>query len=143
MEKTTLTDKVIQIVDGQDGNRLFVNHSGLAWKGEYFSDYKTSTRSGTARITELVNASTFSYGLGKGTPKLVGWKETYITHEMVGRRFAQFSIIETAAPEYDRLPPDSKAFIDDLIRAGGLALIARKNGLEIQFDEIIFEEQKR
>lgn len=64
------------------------------------------------------------YGLGKGSPDLVGWKTVEIVPEMVGQRIAVFVGIEVKATgETPRR--NQKAWIKAITGACGLAGVVR------------------
>jgi VRR-NUC domain len=68
--------------------------------------------------------SRVTFGLGKGTSDLVGWKVVTITPEHVGKLMAQFVALEVKQPK-GRASAEQKAFIDTVNLHGGRAGIVR------------------
>ncbi len=64
------------------------------------------------------------YGLGKGSPDLIGWKTVKITPEMVGEKIAIFIVVEVKR-EGKTPRRNQKAWIQAIETAGGLAGVAR------------------
>ena len=63
------------------------------------------------------------YGLGVGSSDLIGWTETLITQDMVGRTVAIFTAIEAKMP--GKKPTEAqRKFIAAVLRAGGIATVA-------------------
>lgn len=59
-----------------------------------------------------------------GTSDLVGWTPVVITPEMVGRRIAVFTAIETKKTKGGRTSDDQANFIAQVLKAGGIAGVA-------------------
>jgi hypothetical protein len=68
-------------------------------------------------------ARVFHAGLCPGSSDLVGWRSVVVTEEMVGRRLAVFTAIETKDPR-GRTSPEQQNFIDRLNMAGGIGGVA-------------------
>lgn len=96
--------------------KLWKNDNGLAYQG------KNITRSGTSAV--IGNCVAFKYGLGVGTPDLIGCKSIVITPEMVGKRIAVFVGIEVKT-EKGRLSEPQKNFLAMLKEQGGITGVAR------------------
>lgn len=64
------------------------------------------------------------YGLCVGSSDLIGWTPVTITPDMVGKTVAVFTACEVKAPG-GRATPQQMNFIDQVIRAGGYAGVAR------------------
>ncbi len=71
------------------------------------------------------NGSWISYGLGRGTSDLIGWRRVRITEEMVGKEIAQFVAIECKMPGNEKkASQEQKNFVDLVNNEGGIACIA-------------------
>ncbi len=96
--------------------RLFRNTVGQGWSGKLLLNEG-------GRVV-LSNARRVSYGLCVGSSDHIGWSSLTITPDMVGQRFARFLAIE-AKDGTGRASADQKNFIAQVIKAGGLAGVAR------------------
>jgi hypothetical protein len=65
-----------------------------------------------------------TFGLAKGSADLIGWRTVTITQAMVGTRLAIFTSIEVKTPT-GRIRPEQQAWLDLVLRGGGIAGIAR------------------
>ena len=65
-----------------------------------------------------------TFGLAKGSADLIGWRTVTITQAMVGTRLAVFTSIEVKTPT-GRVRPEQQAWLDVVLRGGGIAGIAR------------------
>jgi len=65
-----------------------------------------------------------TFGLAKGSADLIGWRTVTITQAMVGTRLAIFTSIEVKTPT-GRIRPEQQAWLDVVLRSGGIAGIAR------------------
>ena len=65
------------------------------------------------------------YGLCKGSSDLIGWKSIEITLDMVGKRVAIFTAIETKRPKNSNTSDEQYNFINTVQAAGGIGLIAK------------------
>jgi len=65
-----------------------------------------------------------TFGLAKGSADLIGWRTVTITQAMVGTRLAIFTSIEVKTPT-GRIRPEQQAWLDVVLRGGGIAGIAR------------------
>lgn len=63
------------------------------------------------------------FGLGAGSPDIVGWKAIEITPDMVGQRVAVFVGIEIKIPG-EQPRPDQNFWLSRLNAAGGIAGVA-------------------
>lgn len=99
---------------GRGDSRLFRNHVGKGWTGQF-----VRTEGG---FTILRNARRGTFGLCVGSSDTVGLKRVLITPEMVGRRVAIFTAIEVK----DRAQPTTEqlSFIRMVRNFGGFAGIA-------------------
>ena len=64
------------------------------------------------------------YGLATGSADLIGWQTVTITPDMVGQRFARFVSVEVKAPK-GRLTPEQETWRAAVLKAGGIAVVAR------------------
>lgn len=69
------------------------------------------------------------FGLCVGSSDLIGWQSVDITPEMVGRKVAVFTAVEVKGPR-GRLEKAQANFLRRVKEAGGVAMIARENGME-------------
>ena len=65
-----------------------------------------------------------TFGLARGSADLIGWRTVVVTPEMVGTRLAIFTSIEVKTPT-GRIRPEQQAWLDVVLRGGGIAGIAR------------------
>lgn len=124
------------------GYRLFRNSVGLGYVGTVVDEacqhrlVKTRvegvdvyTEAEMRRYVTLANARPIKFGLGVGSPDLVGWRRVVVTPEMVGRDIAVFVGIEGKTPG-TRTTPEQRNFLQQIARWGGEAKIAREDGFE-------------
>lgn len=65
------------------------------------------------------------YGIGNpGGSDLIGWRQTVITPDMVGKYVAIFAAVEVKT-EYGRVTEAQQNFIDQVNKAGGIAGVVR------------------
>lgn len=96
--------------------RAFRNNVGTGWTGDV-----SRTKSGDIIIQD---ARPLQAGLCKGSSDLIGWVETVITPEMVGKTVAVFLALEVKTAK-GRATKEQKNFIENVQRAGGIAGIVR------------------
>jgi len=60
------------------------------------------------------------YGLGVGTPDIIGWRRVLVTPDMVGKSMAVFVGVEVKAPG-EEPTEEQLRFLRDLHEAGGIA----------------------
>jgi hypothetical protein len=106
---------LVQLRATRAGAVTFRNNVGQGWVGR-------STRQG--RMTIIQDARPLHAGLCEGSADLIGWTSVDITPEMVGRRVAVFTAIETKAAR-GRATAEQLNFISRVLQAGGFAGIAR------------------
>jgi hypothetical protein len=70
------------------------------------------------------NGHWMSFGLCVGSSDLIGWKSITVTPDMIGRRIAVFTAVETKAPHNDTTNLQAR-FIKAVHDAGGFATVAR------------------
>lgn len=102
---------------GHGDVRLFRNHTGKGWTGEYVK----TTQDG---YTILRNARACTFGLCVGSSDIVGWRTRLITPDMVGDAVAVFTAIEVKEGK-GQARANQRAFRDAVLNAGGNAGIAR------------------
>jgi hypothetical protein len=95
----------------QLGWRVFRNNVGFGWIGKPCTACQNILR----RIR---------FGLCTGSSDLVGWKSIEVTPDMVGKRIAIFTAIETKT-ETGRATKEQIAFITAVHGAGGHAAVVR------------------
>jgi hypothetical protein len=65
-----------------------------------------------------------TFGLARGSADLIGWRTVTVTPDMVGQQLAVFTSIEVKTPT-GRIRPEQQAWLDVVLRGGGIAGIAR------------------
>lgn len=76
-------------------------------------------------MVQLPSGGCFPYGLGpNGFGDRVGYTPIVITPEMVGRKVAVFTMVESKTPE-GRVSPDQERCIQEVRDAGGIAGVSR------------------
>lgn len=113
MAEKTLNDKIMLALS-KLRTRIFRNNTGTGWQGE---------PQWQGRHLLLRNARPIHAGLIKGSSDLIGWTVVEITPEMVGRKVAVFTAIESKFGG-TTLKPEQAAFIKAVRTAGGFAGIA-------------------
>lgn len=75
------------------------------------------------------------YGLGRGTPDLVGYRSIRVTPDMVGKRVAVFVGIECKMPgKRKNATKEQKAFIKQVNDEGGIGMIVES--VDEAFEEL-------
>lgn len=108
--------RLIQRELGRGDARLFRNNTGQGWVGRM-------RRLNTGAVV-LDDARPLHAGLCEGSPDLVGWTSVTVTPDMVGKRVAVFTGIETKDAR-GRVTPEQANFIAAVRAAGGMAGVAR------------------
>lgn len=81
-------------------------------------------RNNVGQYTDPKTGRPIRYGLGVGSSDLIGWTPIVVTPSMVGQTVAVFTAVE--AKSAIGRPTDAQLnFIDQVLRAGGFAGIAR------------------
>jgi len=127
---------LVDVETTRRGWRIFKNPTGRAWVGVVGEDGKVTFRNRETYFVELYDARMISYGLCIGSSDRVGWRTLEITPDMVGRRIAQIVVIESKTPAYNKCSEEQKNFLSQVARAGGLAMIARRRGAEVELEEV-------
>ena len=99
----------------QAGVRLFRNTVGAAFVGPFVWADGAVIISRPQRV---------QFGLCRGSADIIGWRTVVITPEMVGQSIAQFVALEAKA-DRGRPTVEQQAFIDHVIKCGGVAAIVR------------------
>ena len=111
-EKSLIQD--CRCSEAETGSVLFRNDNGMGFrKGEKI----------------------FPYGLGSGSSDQIGWKETYITNEMVGKHVAIFQAIEIKTLT-DRIGYEQIIFYLNVKLCGGIAQVYTEDRF-LSHDEIM------
>jgi len=130
--ETTL--KLAQIILSKKGWRVFSNPMGAGFVGKVTAEYNDSG----GHVVELIGARRLPFGVcNPGGSDGIGWRPLKITEAMVGQTVAQFVAVECKTKAYKTASKDQKNFLAQVVRAGGLALIAMREGDDgVIFDEI-------
>ena len=122
-----------QIAMTKRGARVFANSMGMGIVGTVVEEYNDS---GGHIITQR-GARRVRFGVcNPGGSDLLGWRPLVITEGMVGQTVAQFVAVECKTKAYNKASKDQKNFLAQVARAGGVAVIARREGDGVTFDEV-------
>ena len=104
------------------GARLFRQNVGSAWSGPGFNlrPGQTYTAQGGERV--LTQPRLVEFGLVKGSGDAIGWRTITITPDMVGRKIAVFTSLETKS-RAGRATKEQLNWHQQVQAAGGIALI--------------------
>jgi hypothetical protein len=82
------------------------------------------------------------FGLARGSADLIGWRTVEVTPDMVGQRLAVFTSIEVKTPT-GRLTPQQRNWLDAVLKAGGIAGVARSvaDALQITKTPLAFSQR--
>ena len=108
--------RLIMLACGQGAARLFRNNTGLGWVGD--------VRRLDGGAVLIHGARPLHAGLCEGGADLIGWRTIMVTPDMVGRTLAIFTAIEAKTGKA-RLSTGQARFIEAVLRAGGIAGVAR------------------
>jgi hypothetical protein len=72
------------------------------------------------------------YGLCVGSSDRIGWRPVEVAP---GRVIAQFLAIEVKTSAYSKLSEEQRNFLEQVQKAGGCAMIARRVGTELELEE--------
>ena len=64
------------------------------------------------------------FGLHPGSADLIGWRTVTITPDMIGKQIAVFASVEVKTQD-GRVRPDQQNWLEQVKKAGGLAVVAR------------------
>lgn len=117
--------------------RLFRLNTGRGWISRLGPKGVQKLTDGSVRILEARPVA-LGFSAPNGDPivgacDLPGWTTITVTEEMVGRRIAVFTSIEAKATKGGRVTPEQKNWMEQVIKAGGIAGVARtpEEGLKI------------
>jgi hypothetical protein len=114
--ESTIQREIMLDLCSQPDIRVFRNNCGMGFVGTVISE--------DAIHVTLRNHRRIPFGLLDGSHDLIGWKTVTITPDMVGRRLAIFTSIETKS-ETGTIRPTQKLWLDAVVQAGGISGIAR------------------
>lgn len=100
------------------GGVTFRNNVAKAWVGQVVNRTKD--------LLTLRNYRILHAGLCVGSSDAIGWKSIVITPDMVGKRVAVFTAIETKVPKTGRLSDDQLRFLTAAQKAGAMAGVVRQ-----------------
>jgi hypothetical protein len=110
-------------------SRLFRLNTGRGWISNLGPKGVQKLTDGSVRIFEARSVALGFAGPNgdpiSGACDLPGWTTVEITPEMVGRKVAVFTSIECKASKGGRVTPEQKNWMDQVIKAGGIAGVAR------------------
>lgn len=129
--KETNIMRQIMVALSKRGFRMFRNNTGKAYVG---NSYIRIAKSGMHFIEQgdmiIKSPRLFHAGLIKGSSDLIGWKQTEITSDMVGKKIAIFTAVEVKTPTGK--PTDEQLnFINQIKNNGGIAGVMRNENDEI------------
>lgn len=109
-------------------SRLFRLNTGKAWLSSLGPAGVHRLKDGSIHI-EAPRPIALGLGLPNGDPlvgasDLIGWTTVEITPEMVGRRVAVFTAVETKRTKGGKASEDQINFVEQVKQAGGIAGIA-------------------
>lgn len=129
--------KLAQVILSKRGWRIFSNPMGKGFVGKVVEEYPSSD----GLVVTLTQARRLPFGVcNPGGSDGIGWRPVRIMRDMVpegGLLIAQFVAVECKTPGYSKASKDQKNFLAQVVRAGGLALMATKEGeAGVNFDEL-------
>lgn len=125
MDKATAHWKKILIaVHKIKGVRLFRNNTGTGWVGQSFQLKPGQVYRAEGGERVIKHPRPLHAGLMKGSADGIGWQTVTITPDMVGQRIAIFLSVEAKFGS-GRLEKDQKIWHDNVLKAGGISVIAR------------------
>ena len=126
--------KLAQMILTKRGWRLFSNPMGQGFVGKVVEEYESSA----GHVVTLSCARRIPFGVcSPGGSDGIGWRPVKITADMAGQTIAQFVAVECKTPGYKYASKEQKNFLAQVVRAGGLALLATREGeAGVIFDEL-------
>lgn len=113
------------------GARIFRNAVGMAYQGD-----AQKVKVGKEDAVLIKNFRYLPFGLltkaidkkkkNAGSSDKIGWTPVLITADMIGQTIAVFTAVEEKTLAYKKLTDDQKNFLDEVVKAGGLAYVARE-----------------
>lgn len=104
------------------GARLFRQNVGSAWSGPGFNLKPGQIYKAQGGERVITQPRLVEFGLVKGSGDAIGWNCITITPEMVGRKIAVFTSVETKARN-GRATKEQLIWLQNVQAAGGIALI--------------------
>lgn len=104
--------------------KIFRNNVGVGWAGRATVIRSNKTVNLYPGDVVIRQGRPLKAGLCKGSSDLIGWTETKITPEMVGRKLAVFTAVEVKNKK-GRIRDEQIVFIDRVKESGGFAGVAR------------------
>ena len=124
MREQNLQSLIMMAVSGLRTTTIFRNNVGMGWIGRAKRIASPTTVKLMPGDIVIQNGRPLHAGLCEGSSDLVGWTETTITHDMVGKKVAIFTAIEVKT-DAGRVSASQMNFISRIRQAGGIAGIAR------------------
>ena len=125
-----------QLVMTKRGARLFKNQMGAGFAGKVCEEYDDSS----GHVVTLAKARRLRFGVcNPGGSDLIGWRPLKISASMVGQTVAQFVACECKTEGYKTASEEQKQFLGQVALNGGLAVIARREGDGVSFEEVVCE----
>lgn len=124
MFETNLQKLIMLGVSKIGTTTIFRNNVGMGWIGRS----RRISQAQTVRLEPgdviIQNGRPLHAGLCEGSSDLIGWTETTVTPDMVGKKVAIFTAIEVKT-DAGRVSASQMNFISRIRQAGGKAGIAR------------------
>lgn len=118
------------------GARVFKNAMGQGYVGKLSGDYESSA----GHVMEILGARRVTFGVcNPGGSDLIGWRPLRIMPGDVppeGLLVAQFVACECKTAGYNTASKDQKQFLSQVALAGGVAVIARREGDAVSFEDV-------
>jgi len=115
--ETVLGKQVLLAVGSRPGVTLFRNNTAMGWAGKVIRSYKNGSK-------EIANANPLHAGLCVGSSDYIGLVTIEITPDMVGKKVAVFTALETKTDTGEERRKQ-ELFIKAVRRAGGIAGFVR------------------
>lgn len=103
MSEKAIQSRILLVLGSKPGIRIFRN---------------------TVGVGRTPDGSIVRFGLCPGSGDLIGWTETTVTPEMVGRKVAVFTSVEVKSDK-GKLRHDQENWLKVIQVAGGFAIVAR------------------
>jgi len=131
-EAHSMVSYLVDVEASRRGWRVFRNNVGRAWLGHVTEEYMINGKRGPEKVIELMGAHMIPYGLCVGSSDRIGWRPVEVAP---GRVIAQFLAIEVKTSAYSKLSEEQRNFLEQVQKAGGCAMIARRVGTELELEE--------
>jgi hypothetical protein len=106
---------IMKSLGSRDDIRIFRNNVGVGIQGKILKE--------TRDIISLKNPRRIRFGLMPGSADLIGWQTVTITPDMVGKKIARFTSIETKRADGGYVNPDQENWMLQVNASGGFAAI--------------------